>query len=326
MTASEPAGVVELVVPADMDGQRADRVVAVALDISRSAARLAVDSGQVAVDGKAVGPADKLSAGTRLLVTRPPEPSGLVPLDEPLVVRHESATVLVIDKPPGLVVHPGAGHRNDTLANVLIFHYPELAEMGEQYRWGLVHRLDRETSGLLIVARSAAAHTELQAQLKRREISRVYLALVHSLIDPVAGAIEAPIGRDPEHPTRMTLRQGGRYAKTHYRRLAAWEDLSLLEVRLETGRTHQIRVHMSSIGAAIVGDKTYGLRRSKAGNPGRVWLHASSLTFHDPRPQGADAPVAVHSPLPADLVASLQELGQPILGSLPDGAPDASAL
>jgi 23S rRNA pseudouridine1911/1915/1917 synthase len=316
---------VELVVPTDLDGQRADRVVAVALDISRSAARLAVDSGQVLVDGNTVGPADKLSAGTHLVVTRPPEPSGLVPLDQSLVVRYESPTVLVIDKPPGLVVHPGAGHRNDTLANVLIFHYPELAELGEEHRWGLVHRLDRDTSGLLIVARSAAAHTELQAQLKRREISRVYLALVHSLLDPVAGAIEAPIGRDPEHPTRMTLRQGGRYAKTHYRRLAAWDELSLLEVRLETGRTHQIRVHMSSIGAPVVGDKTYGLRRSTAGNPGRVWLHASSLTFHDPLPQGAGPPVAVPSPLPADLVASLDELGEPTLGSVP-GASDPASL
>lgn len=322
MTDPDRVVMVELVVPPDMDGHRADRIVAGTLDISRAAARLAVDSGQVVVDGGAVGPADKLSAGTRLVVARPPEQSGLVPWEQPLAVRYESAVMLVIDKPPGLVVHPGAGHRNDTLANVLIFHYPELAELGEEHRWGLVHRLDRDTSGLLIVARTAAAHTALQAQLKRREISRTYLALVHSVIDPVAGAIEAPIGRDPEHPTRMKLRQGGRFAKTHYRRLAAWEDVSLLEIRLETGRTHQIRVHMSSIGAAVVGDKTYGLRRSTTGNPGRVWLHASKLTFADPG-LGGEAPVTVHSPLPADLTASLLQLGEPTLGAIPAGAADA---
>lgn len=325
MTVPEPTASVEVVVPPDLDGQRVDRIVAVALDISRAAARLIVDSGHVVVDETPLGPSVKLAAGTRLLVTRPVEPTGLVPLDQPLTVRYESAAVLVIDKPPGLVVHPGAGHRNDTLANVLVFHFPQLAAMGEEHRWGLVHRLDRDTSGLLIVARTAAAHTALQAQLKRREVSRVYLALVHTVIDPIAGAVEAPIGRDPEHPTRMTLRQGGRFAKTHYRRLAAWEDLSLLEVRLETGRTHQIRVHMSSIGAAVVGDKTYGLRRSTAGNPGRVWLHASRLTFVDPGQEGKE-PVTVHSPLPADLAASLRRLGQPMRGSIPSGVTEVGSL
>jgi 23S rRNA pseudouridine1911/1915/1917 synthase len=315
MSEPEAAAAVEVVVPPDMDGVRADRIVAGMLDISRAAARLAVDSGQVAVGGVTIGPADKLSAGTRLVVVRPAEPVGLVPLEEPLVVRYESPTVLVVDKPPGLVVHPGAGHRNDTLANVLVFHFPELVEMGEEHRWGLVHRLDRDTSGLLIVARNPAAHTALQAQLKRREIHRVYLALVHSFIDPVAGAIEAPIGRDPEHPTKMTLRQGGRFAKTHYRRLAAWDEVSLLEVRLETGRTHQIRVHMSSIGAPVIGDKTYGLRRSTKGNPGRVWLHASSLTFDDPGPEVPN--VTVHAPLPGDLAATLRLLGEPSHGTVP---------
>ncbi len=326
MTEPEAIPPVEIVVPVDMDGRRADRVVAGTLEISRAAARLAVDSGQVVAEGRPVAATDKLAAGTRLVVRRPAEPAGLVPLDAPLAVRYESPAVLAVDKPPGLVVHPGAGHRNDTLANVIVFHFPELAALGEEYRWGLVHRLDRDTSGLLLVARSAAAHAALQAQLKQRRIERVYLALVNTVIDPVAGAIEAPIGRDPEHPTRMTLRQGGRFAKTHYRRLAAWEDLSLLEVRLETGRTHQIRVHMSSIGAAVVGDKTYGLRRSTTGNPGRVWLHAARLTFADPELPGSRNPVTVHSPLPADLAASLRELGDPAHGTLPPDVGGVPAL
>lgn len=305
-------------VPPDLDRQRADRTVATLLGLSRAAARKAVDSGQVLLEGTAVEPADKLAAGARLVISIPAEPTGLVPLDLPLELRYESATVLVVDKPPGLVVHPGAGHRNDTLANILVANFPELAGLGEEHRWGLVHRLDRDTSGLLLVGRTATAHEELQDQLKRRDVSRVYWALVRSAIDPATGTIEAPIGRDPEQPTRMALRQDGRFARTHYRRLAAWDDLSLLEVRLETGRTHQIRVHMTSIDAPIVGDKTYGRRFSTAGDPGRVWLHAQQLTFVDPG--GALSPVTVTSPLPADLLDSLTRLGDPEVGSLP---PDA---
>ncbi|MCP3975343.1 MAG: RluA family pseudouridine synthase [bacterium] len=309
---------VALTVPPDLDRHRADRIVATLLDLSRSAARKAVDSGQVLLDGTAVAPADKLPEGARLVVSIPTEPTGLVPLELPLEVRYESDTVLVVDKPPGLVVHPGAGHRNDTLANILVANYPELADLGEEHRWGLVHRLDRDTSGLLLVGRTAAAHEELQDQLKRRDVSRVYLALVRRVIDPATGTIEAPIGRDPEHPTRMALRQDGRFARTHYRRLAVWDELSLLEVRLETGRTHQIRVHMTSIDAPIVGDKTYGRRFSTVGDPGRVWLHAQQLTFVDPG--GGSSPVTVTSPLPDDLLDSLRRLGDPEIGSLPPGA------
>lgn len=318
MTELEAPTPVELTVPADMDRHRADRIVAGLLNLSRAAARKAVDSGQVRVGDTIVAPSDKLRQGVRLLVAIPNEPVGLVPLDLPLEVRYESPTVLVIDKPPGLVVHPGAGHRNDTLANILVAQYPELAELGEVNRWGLVHRLDRDTSGLLLVGRSTETHQALQAQLKRRDISRVYLALVRRLIDPVAGTIEAPIGRDPEHPTRMALRQDGRFARTHFRRLAAWDDLSLLEVRLETGRTHQIRVHMTSIDAPIVGDKTYGRRFATPADPGRVWLHARQLTFVDPGGDGSA--VMVEAPLPADLVDSLRRLGDPDVGSLPADA------
>ncbi len=314
MTEPEGTETVLLVVPPDLDRQRADRIVAGLLGVSRAAARKAVDAGQVRLDGAAVAPSDKLREGAQLLVSIPEEPEGLVPLDEPLEIRYESATTLVVDKPPGLVVHPGAGHRNDTLANILVAHYPELAELGEEHRWGLVHRLDRDTSGLLLVGRSAAAHEDLQAQLKRRDVSRVYLALVRKMVDPATGTIEAPIGRDPEHPTRMALRQDGRFARTHYRRLAAWDDLSLLEVRLETGRTHQIRVHMTSIDAPIVGDKTYGRRFSSDGDPGRVWLHAQQLTFRDPG--GSDDAVTVTSPLPMDLTDSLRRLGEPAVGSV----------
>jgi len=318
MSEPEAPPPIELVVPDAMDRHRADRIVAGLLDLSRAAARKVVDEGGVRLGDALVASADKVTAGARLTVVLPAMSAGLVPLDAPIVVRYESPSVLVIDKPPGLVVHPGAGHRNDTLANILVGRYPELADLGEEYRWGLVHRLDRDTSGLLLVGRTSEAHGSLQAQLKRREISRVYLALVRRLIDPATGTIEAPIGRDPEHPTRMALRHDGRFARTHYRRLAAWGDLSLLEIRLETGRTHQIRVHMTSIEAPIVGDKTYGRRFSTPGNPGRVWLHAHQLTFIDPGGDGST--VVVTSPLPDDLTDSLRRLGEPELGAVPADA------
>jgi len=305
----------ELVVPPDLDGHRADKVVATVLGTSRSSSRLLIDGGDVSMGEVAVEPAQKLKAGSILKVVLPTEQERLMPLDQPLVVRYESAAVLVIDKPPGLVVHPGAGHRNDTLASVLLFHYPELEGLGESHRWGLAHRLDRDTSGLLLVGRSPAAHEELQAQLKMRSVRRVYLALVQGLMEPATGTVEAPIGRDAEHPTRMALRQDGRFARTHYRRLASWEDLSLLEVTLDTGRTHQIRVHLSSIGYPLAGDKTYGRRRTSAGNPGRVWLHAKQLTFRDP--DNAADEVTVVSPLPSDLAVSLDGLGEPLHGELP---------
>ena len=294
-------------VPVDMDGFRADRVVAGVFALSRAAARQAIDSGRVTVAGSPIAAKDKLAAGTPLEVILPEAEGPLEPLEAPLSIRYESDQVLVIDKPAGLVVHPGAGHRNDTLASILIYHYPELAQLEEQHRWGLVHRLDRDTSGLLLVGRNAEAHSDLQQQLKKRLIQRTYLALVMARVEPATGTIEAPIGRDPDHPTRMALRQDGRFARTHYRRLDVWGDISLLEVKLETGRTHQIRVHLSSIGAPLAGDRTYGAKRRGRKLIDRVWLHAAKLTFRDPT-DGDEK--SVESPLPPELLESLNALGE----------------
>ncbi|NND02327.1 MAG: RluA family pseudouridine synthase [Acidimicrobiia bacterium] len=302
-------------VPGDMDGMRADRVVAGVYGISRAAARNAVDSGKVTIDGEPVAAKDKLAAGTILAAVLPEAEGPLQPLDARLEIRYESADVLVVDKPAGLVVHPGAGHRNDTLASILIHHYPALAALGESHRWGLVHRLDRDTSGLLLVARSPEAHADLQQQLKERSIQRTYVALVGARVEPATGTVEAPIGRDPEQPTRMALRQNGRFARTHYRRLAAWGDISLMEVKLDTGRTHQIRVHLSSIGAPLVGDKTYGAKRAGRVTIDRVWLHAARLTFQDP---SLTETTTVVAPLPAELVNTLDDLGEPDDGAVSD--------
>lgn len=309
---------VRLTVPADMDRIRADKVIAGITGFSRAMARRLIETGRVTVGGEPVTVTQKLAAGDAVQVVEPLPREGLPPLALPLQIRYESDTTLVVDKPPGLVVHPGAGHRDDTLASVLIHHYPELAGLGEECRWGLVHRLDRDTSGLLLVGRTAAAHRALQAQLKGRDIKRTYLALVQARIEPATGTIEAPIGRDPDQPTRMALRQDGRFARTHYRRVAAWDDVSLVEVNLETGRTHQIRVHFKSIGAPIVGDRTYGAHRGGVEGFHRVWLHAHQLVFIDPA--GPSDPVTVTSPLPSDLQDSLKLLGQPLTGAVPAAA------
>ena len=180
----------------------------------------------------------------------------------------------------------------------------------------MVHRLDRDTSGLLIVARAAEAHELLQSQLRAREITRSYLALAadHDF-DNATGTIEAPIGRDPNRPTQMAVVPGGRPARTHYRRLASWPGLTLLEVTLETGRTHQIRVHFAAIGAPLVGDRVYGRSRSSPADVTRVWLHAAHLSFSHPRD---GRPVTARAALPDDLAATLKALGKPVRGEIPE--------
>jgi 23S rRNA pseudouridine1911/1915/1917 synthase len=305
-----------LVVPADLDGERADRVVAVALGVARTVARTMVVEGAVTCAELPVEPSARLAAGTVLDVVAAQTGSGLEAAPVPFAVAYEDDAVIVVDKPTGVVVHPGAGHRHDTLVNGLVGRFPELEDLGEEYRWGLVHRLDRETSGLLVVARSAAAHGFLQQALRERRVGRTYLALAVGELDAATGTIEAPIGRDPAHPTRMAVLASGRPARTHYRRLAVWEGATLLEVTLDTGRTHQIRVHLASIGAPVAGDRAYGRPSSPAVEPGRVWLHAAVLRF--PHPSGRPE-VEVRSPLPSDLTATLERLGAPVKGAVPDG-------
>jgi 23S rRNA pseudouridine1911/1915/1917 synthase len=192
--------------------------------------------------------------------------------------------------------------------------YPEIAALGDEHRWGIVHRIDRETSGLLIVAKQPAAFEFLQSALQRREVKRDYRALAVGEFASATGTIEAPIGRDPGDPTRMAAIESGRPARTHYRRLAEWTeaDVSYVALALETGRTHQIRVHMRSIGHPIVGDSIYGPRRATVGDPGRTWLHAASLTFEHPSGSG---PMTVASELPFELSTSLDKLGPPSRGS-----------
>ena len=294
--------------PSDLDGQRLDRAVAHLAGISRSRARQIVDDGGVTRDETA------LSARTR--VTTGEEISFEVPPAAPLIVAHQvdydlihsDEDILVIGKPAGLTVHPGAGTDAETLAAGLLYDFPELEGVGVDGRWGIVHRLDRPTSGLLVVARSQRAHERLSAMMRAREVTRRYLALTQGVMDIPRGTVDAPIGADPNRATKRALSPTGKRAVTHYRRTNAWRtsDVSSLEVTLETGRTHQIRVHLAAIGHPVLGDRLYG-----GGDPikvPRLCLHAAELEFHHPI---SDQPMRFEAPLPEDLDAAISELGDP---------------
>lgn len=304
----------QIEIPADLDGTRADRAVAVLCGVSRRAARSSIELGGVTRSGLALAGSSRVAEGDVLHVDLVAEKEIVAP--EPSVefaVAFEDDDVIVVDKPAGVVVHPGAGRSGGTLANGLLSRYPEIADLGPDYRWGIVHRIDRDTSGLLIVGKNAMAFDHLQAALRRRDIKREYRALVAGRFASATGTIDAPVGRDPAEPTRMAVVETGRPARSHYQRLAEWGDagVSLASVTLETGRTHQIRVHMRSIGHPVVGDPVYGRKRPTPGDPGRTWLHAASLTFEHPSGSG---PVTVRSDLPEDLSASLVGLGEPTRG------------
>lgn len=300
-------------VPRELGGDRADRIVAVLSGLGRSVARRMVEEGAVLVEGEPVERATRLVAGTVVEVVLPPPEQDLRPAAVPFGVVYADEHLVVVDKPAGIVVHPGAGHADDTLLNGLVARYPELVALGESHRHGLVHRLDRDTSGLLIVARSTAVHAAITAALRRREVERTYLGLAEGVLEADSGTVDAPLGRDPRRPTMMAVRREGRPARTHYAVLAAWEDVTLLELRLETGRTHQIRVHLASIGTPLCGDDVYG-RSGGRGDPGRVWLHARRLEFS--HPVGGRV-LELSTPLPDDLARSLERLGAPVSGAIP---------
>lgn len=299
------------VVPPALAGQRVDRVVALVADVSRAEAARLVDGGRVEVDGRvARRGAERVEEGATVAVDvdstdddgRPhPDPS----IDVPLV--HADASVIVVDKPAGLVVHPGAGNRDGTLVDGLLAEFPEIAEVGDPTRPGVVHRLDRDTSGLLVVARTPAAYEALVEQLAGRSVRRVYRALVAGHPDPARGVVDAPIGRSPRNPTLMAVRTDGREARTGFEVLRTFdlpEPVALVECRLETGRTHQIRVHMRAIGHPIVGDERYGGARPAIACP-RPFLHAAELGFS--HPETGDA-VHFAAPLPDDLTGVLAAL------------------
>lgn len=290
-------------VPGHLDGERLDKVLAEHFSISRRRARDLVEKG-VLVDGETGSASQRVATGQVIRSPRPDATPALTPEPVAFEVHHEDELVIVIEKPAGVVVHPGAGHRKGTLAAGLLHRYPELAEVGPPDRAGLVHRLDKDTSGAILVGRTPDSYRNLVQALRRRQVERVYLALVEGSMSAPTGTVEAPIGRDPSRPTRRAVLHGGKTARTHYRVVEEIPEagVSLLEVRLETGRTHQIRVHLASISHPVVGDRVYGSPRH--GAP-RTFLHAAGLSFDHP---GTGERVTVSSPLPEDLQTILTRL------------------
>lgn len=280
-------------------------------ELSRSAAQRLITRGRVSVNGDLVKPSYKVSQGDQVVVLLPEdEPVAPRPEIVPLQIVYEDQALLVVDKPAGMVVHPAPGHSGGTLVNALLAHCPELA-VGDDERPGIVHRLDRDTSGLILVAKSEKVRRALQRQFKERQVQKAYLALLDGHLQPAWGRIEAPVGRDPHHRQRMAVQAGGREAITEYHLLEQFAqgvgpvagEYTLVEAEPLTGRTHQIRVHFGSIGHPVVGDSVYGRRKCSLPLP-RHFLHAWRLGFRHPL---TDEQMALESPLPEDL-ASLLEL------------------
>ena len=296
---------VEIRVPDALDGSRVDKAIAELFDVSRAVASRVVGDG-VLVDGANADAADRVRGGQVIVCRQPGDTLRLAPEPVEFTVVHEDQHVIVVNKPAGVVVHPGSGRTAGTLAAGLLDRYPELEGVGAADRWGLVHRLDKDTSGAIVVARTSEALEKLSAELRRREIERVYVAVVEGRMSAPTGTVDAPIGRDPSRPTRRAVVPGGKHARTHYEVTRYYEesDVSLLEVRLETGRTHQIRVHLAAIDHPVAGDATYGAKRRDLDAP-RTLLHASRVTFTHPT---SGERLEADAPLPEDLLSVLDRL------------------
>jgi 23S rRNA pseudouridine1911/1915/1917 synthase len=307
--ATAGTGVTELPVPEALAGERVDRALATLTGWSRAEIGRLCDAGEVLVGGRAAVKSRRVTPGEviELLGEPPPAVDPGPEADVAVAVRYADDDVIVVAKPAGLVVHPGAGHVSGTLVNGLLAQFPEIGGVGDPSRPGLVHRLDRDTSGLMVVARSGRAYETLVEELARREVERGYVALVWGHLDAPRGVIDAPIGRSQARRTRMAVRESGRVARTSYEVTATFDEpaTSLLECRLETGRTHQIRVHLAAIGHSVVGDRAY--RGSRQALPlARPFLHAGVLAFTHP---GTGELMRFEEPLPDELEAVLARLG-----------------
>ncbi len=273
--------------------------------LSRTQAQKLIDDGYVTVNGKIEKAKYKSDIGDRIEINiPPPSPSKLLPEAIPIKILYEDDDLLVIDKPAGLTVHPAPGHPTHTLVNAMLSHLSELADADDTSRPGIVHRLDKDTSGVMLIAKNITALANLSEQFKSRSIKKVYLTLVRGHLKPERGVIEAPIGRDSGDRKKMSVtgESRGRQARTNYRVIRYVGNNSLLEITPETGRTHQVRVHLAAIGYPVVGDGTYG---TKSAYLNRQFLHAHRLGFH--LPSSGDY-VEFESPLPADLEKTLNEI------------------
>jgi 23S rRNA pseudouridine1911/1915/1917 synthase len=299
-------------IPAALADQRLDRVVSLIADISRAATATLIEIGGVTVDGVvATAGKVKMKEGQEVTVDTAmipakelPQPDTEVEIDVVFADDH----IIVLNKAPGIVVHPGAGNPSGTLVNGVLALFPDVAAVGDQLRPGIVHRLDAGTSGLMVVARSQVAYDFLVDALTRRDVSRIYSALVWGRPEVSTGVIDAPIGRDQRDPTKMAVVIDGKFARTHYdvvQKFDLPQPCSLVECQLETGRTHQIRVHLDSIGHPVVGDSTYGGARSSLSSP-RPMLHAAKLSFTHPVTHET---VSFAVPIPEDMQSVIDRCG-----------------
>ncbi len=298
-------------------GERLDVFVAGALDLSRTQVQRLIAEGHVRVDGCEPRKSDAVEEGQGVEVeVPPPEPLGLEPEAIPLDIVYEDEALLVVDKPAGLVVHPAPGHRTGTLVHALLHHVDDLSGIGGKLRPGIVHRLDRDTSGLLVVAKRDDAHRALSDALRHRRVRRLYLAVAWGHLSKSPLEVDAPIGRDPRDRKRMAVVEGGRRALTRLRVRERWPAAELMDVALRTGRTHQIRVHLAHLGHPVVGDPVYGAGWERGmGGPNRSWarelasrvprqfLHAAELVFDHPL---TGERMRFRSPLPPDLAAAAE--------------------
>ena len=280
-------------------GERLDKAIVTNLpELSRAAVQKLIKEGEVRVNGYTSKPSYQVEAGDQITVRVPPDtPPKIVPEAIPLDIVYEDEHLSAINKPAGMVVHPAYGHRSGTLVNALLYRYPETIDVGGLERAGIVHRLDKDTSGLLLIARDPDTHAALQRQFKKRQVHKVYLALVEDHPSPRQGIIDAPIGRDKRNRKRMAIVRSGRRALTAYRVVQTFKEYSLVEVEPETGRTHQIRVHMAWLGCPVVGDSVYGYRRQQL-LQGRHFLHAQQLDFTHPV---TEERMSLTAPLPQEL-------------------------
>ncbi len=294
----------------DAIDERLDRALTAAVpELSRMQWQRLIREGLVTVDGVRARPSYRIQGGEQLVALVPAVVEASVTAEDiPLDVRYEDKDLIVVNKPAGMVVHPSLGHDGGTLVNALLAHCPDLEGVGGERRPGIVHRLDKDTSGLIVAAKHDHALWHLQNQFKQRTVAKVYLALVNGHLQPPEALIDAPIGRDPRHRQKMavvaTTRGDARAAQTAYRTLHTYSDYTYVECRPHTGRKHQIRVHLAYVGFPVVGDRTYGRRKDPLGLE-RHFLHAAELTFRRP---SDDATLHISSELPAELRAVLDAL------------------
>ncbi|MBR3561241.1 MAG: RluA family pseudouridine synthase [Oscillospiraceae bacterium] len=289
------------------NGKRLDAFLAEAIEgVTRSAAARLIEDGAVLVDGKLASKSSKLTGAETVTVTLPePEPIDAVPQNIPLSVVYEDGDVIVVNKPSGLVVHPAPGHPDGTLVNALLYHCGDsLSGVGGALRPGIVHRIDRDTSGLIIAAKNDLAHQSLAEQLKTHRLARTYESICVGNLREDSGTVDAPIARDPRDRKRMAVVAGGRDAVTHWEVIARYPGYTHVRCKLETGRTHQIRVHMAYLGHPILGDTVYGAKKPVPGLTGQC-LHAVALRFQHPRTGEA---VELSCPLPDEFTAMLRKI------------------